>query len=493
MSVRAERLQPLLLAVPFLIGIAALQGLTVEIDTFHGSDARVYQLPTILQLSERLDLSDYPSAQTPLYHLLTAWWGELVGFELWKLRLLNVAFSYGMALALLRLLRRATPLEPWQAFALTLLFVLSPYVLGASFTLLTDNLAILFALLALERIHAYWRTGSAFAFALACLATCAALLTRQAFVWLVPVAAFYLVRRELGATGASPRAAAVRIAAGSALLALALVPLALLALEWNGLVPPSADPASCGLCEDRAGLTRDAFTLRSAGFTIALVGLYGAAIFGPSLWRRLRVMRSPAVRGVRSALGSPEARALRESPVARALVGSPAMRALRGTPAGRAVEGAARNTARGLTLPSRRSLAIAAGAGVALLLVSPLLYKPIAPGQAGDAGYLWKISDWLPALLGSSLAFWLLVPPGCVTLLILIRRTGPQSLPAIYLAAFLLAALPVRLAYQKYFDPFALLALVLLARPPDLRTRGDYAGVAVLAVAFVAYALRFID
>ena len=107
-----------------------LQGLTVEIETFHGTDARVYQLPTILQLSERLDFSDYPSAQTPLYHVLTAWWGELVGFELWKLRLLNVLFSYGMALALLRLLRRATPLESWQAFALTLLFVLSPYVLG---------------------------------------------------------------------------------------------------------------------------------------------------------------------------------------------------------------------------------------------------------------------------------------------------------------------------------------------------------------------------
>ena len=87
-----------------------LQGLTVEIDTFHGSDARVYQLPTILQLSERLDLSSYPSAQTPLFHLIMAGWGKLVGFELWKLRLLSVAISYGMALALLHLLRRATPL-----------------------------------------------------------------------------------------------------------------------------------------------------------------------------------------------------------------------------------------------------------------------------------------------------------------------------------------------------------------------------------------------
>ena len=164
----------LLLAVPFLIGIAVLQGLTVEIDTFHGSDARIYQLPTILQLSERLDLSDYPSAQTPLYHLVMAGWGELVGFELWKLRLLNVAISYGMALALLRLLRRATPLGGLPAFALTLAFVLSPYVFGASFTLLTDNLAILFGLIALERIHAYARKGSLGVFAAACLAIGAA-------------------------------------------------------------------------------------------------------------------------------------------------------------------------------------------------------------------------------------------------------------------------------------------------------------------------------
>ena len=73
---RRSWLQPALLAVPFLIGIAVLKGLTVEIDTFHGSDARVYQLPTILGLSERFDLSDYPSAQTPLYHVLTAWWGS---------------------------------------------------------------------------------------------------------------------------------------------------------------------------------------------------------------------------------------------------------------------------------------------------------------------------------------------------------------------------------------------------------------------------------
>jgi Dolichyl-phosphate-mannose-protein mannosyltransferase len=432
----------LLLAVPFLVGIAVLQGLTVEIDTFHGSDARVYQLPTILQLSERLDFSDYPSAQTPLYHLVTAGWGELVGFELWKLRLLNVAISYAMALALLRLLRRATPLGELPAFALTLAFVLSPYVFGASFTLLTDNLAILFGLIALERIHAYARGGSLGAFAVACLAIGAAVLTRQSFLWLVPVAAFFLLW---------PRPLLRQVAAGGAMLALALVPLAALVIEWNGLVPPSADPASCGLCTDRPGVGRDSLTLRTVGFSVALLGMYAAVVLGPSLWRRVRRLRTPLARAAGVALESVGVRL--RMPVA--LLGG------------------------------------AAAAGVALLLISPLEYRPPLPGVQGDAGYLWRLSEEVPTALGSSLLFWLLVPLGAAAGALLARRAGWTSLPSVYLAAFLLGTLPVNLVYQKYFDPFMLLAVALFARPPDFRASSDYAGVAVVCAASVAYALSF--
>jgi hypothetical protein len=432
----------LLLAVPFLIGIVVLQGLTVEIDTFHGSDARIYQQPTILQLSERLDLSDYPSAQTPLYHLITAGWGEVVGFELWKLRLLNVAISYAMALALLRLLRRATPLGGPAAFALTLAFVLSPYVFGASFTLLTDNLAILFGLIALERIHAFAREGSVAAFAVACLAIGAAVMTRQSFLWLVPVAAFFLVLPPL-----DPR----RVAAGGAMLALALVPLTALVIEWNGLVPPSADPASCGLCTDRPGVGRDALTLRTVGFTLALLGMYAALVLGPSLSRRARRLRNPVVRA-----------------------------------AGRALAAA--------RIRPRLPAALVAGAaavGVALVLLEPLEYMPARPGVQGDAGYLWRLSDHLPTVLGSSLLFWLLVPVGAVAAALLARRAGWTSLPSVYLAAFLFGTLPVNLVYQKYFDPFMLLAVALFARPADLRRPRDYAGVAVICVGSIAYAISF--
>jgi hypothetical protein len=406
----------LLLAVPFLIGIAVLKGLTVEIDTFHGSDADVYQLPTILQFRHSLDFSDYPSAQTPLFHLLMAGWGKLVGFELWRLRLLNVAISYGAALALMRLLRRTTGLGDLPAFALALAFALSPYVFGASFTLLTDNLAILFALLALERVHAYWREGSLGAFAVACLCACGAVLTRQSFLWVALVAGVFLVLRE--------RRSPARLAAGAGMLALAMAPLAALAIEWNGLVPPSADPLSCGLCTDKPGVGRDSLTLRTIGFTVAVLGGYALVLLGPGQLRRARAWWPALV------------------------------------------------------------------IGVALLLISPLEYRPVGV-HPGDAGYLWQVSKHLPTLLGSSLLFWALVPLGALAAALLVRRAGWTALGSVYLGAFLVVALPVGLVYQKYFDPFALLAVALLARPQDFRDARAYAGVALVCLGSIAYALSF--
>jgi len=411
----------LLLAIPFLAGIAVLKGLTVEIDTFHGSDADVYQLPTILQFRHQLSFSDYPSAQTPLFHLVMTGWGKLVGFEPWRLRLLNVAISYGAALALLRLLRRTTNLGELPAFALTLAFALSPYFFGASFTLLTDNLAILFALLGLERIHAYWRGGSLGAFAVACLCAGGAVLTRQSFLWVALVAAAFLVLRERRSPG--------RLLAGGALLALSMAPLAALAIEWNGLVPPSADPLSCGLCTDKPGVGRDSLTLRTIGFTVAVLGGYALVLLGPGLVRRLR-------------------------PVPWALLGAGAV------------------------------------VGVALILISPLEYRPIGL-TPGDAGWLWQLSKHLPTLLGSSLLFWATVPLGGAAAALLARRAGWTSLASVYLGCFLVVALPVGLVYQKYFDPFALLAVALFARAVDFRELRDYAGVALVCAGGVAYALSF--
>ena len=138
--------------------------------------------------------------------------------------------------------------------------MLSPYFFGASFTLLTDNLAILFALLALERIHAYARDGSLAAFAAGLpLRSRAAVLTRQSFLWLAPVAAFFLLRRGGARRASWPGGALLGARAGAARRAGDRV---------ERPVPPSADPASCGLCTDRPGVGRDALTLRTVGFTV---------------------------------------------------------------------------------------------------------------------------------------------------------------------------------------------------------------------------------
>jgi hypothetical protein len=423
---------PAVLALPFLAGVAALKGLTVEIDTFHGPDARLYHLPTILHFAEGLDFGRYPAAQTPLFHVLFAGWGKLVGFEPWRLRLLEVVISYTGVLVLFRMLVRRR-LGAGAACALALLVALSPYYLGASFTLLTDNLAILFGLLALDRLDRFGESASMGELVLACLAAGAAVLTRQSLAWLVLVAAFYLARSAwpLG-----------RKAAGGALLAVALAPFAALVIEWGGLVPPGSDPASCGVCGQDSG--GSALTLRAVGFSIAL---------------------RPGIRDL-----------------------APSM-LLRPTGPGD-IAGAIVTRARRVA-PSPVGLALALAGGAVVLLLSPLAYEPGVPGRPGDAGYLWQLSDELPDLLGSSLLFWALVPAGALALALLVIRAGPAALPVAYLASFLLASLPVGLAYQKYFDPFVLIAVALFARPGDLRERADYVGVAVLAVAFVAYALSF--
>lgn len=442
---RAPRLTyPLLLALPFLAGIALLKGLTVEIDTFHGSDAGIYHLPTILQFAKHLDFDTYPAAQTPLYHVLFAGYGKVVGFELWKLRLLNVVLSYAAVLAVYGLLRRR--LERPQAFALTLLVALSPYVLGPSFTLLTDNLALLFGVLALWCFDRARQEDRLDAFALGCLAMSGAVLTRQAFLWLALVAAWALLRGRF-----SLGERVLGVVAGT----LALAPFAALVIAWGGLVPPGSDPASCGLCSDSTGAGHDAFTLRTVGFTLAILGLYAAVIYGPILASRFRGFAPAAADEprLRVAAPDPEAGTLRLRPPLDALV-------------------------LGALL-----------AGALLLLVSSLAYVPPVPGHPADAGYLWRIAEHAPEVLGSALVFWLLVPLGTVALALLVRRAGIDSLATVWFVAFLLAAIPVRLVYAKYFDPFALLAIALFAKPPDLRRPLDYAGIAVLGAAFAVYAL----
>ena len=269
-------LVPAVLAVPLLAMVAVLRGLTATLPIFHGSDEIVYQYPTILRFAQQLpfpDLHSYHAAQTPLFHLLMAYAGKVVGFELWRLRLLEVLISYLLALAVFALLHGRIGVERRPALALTLLFVLSPYVFGYSFRLMTDNLALLFSVLALERLERYREVGRLGPFVAGCACAAAAALTRQSTAFLFGVALLY--GALLPAAGSVQRRV---LAVG--LVAVSALPAGLLFLNWHGLVPPGGDPSSCGLCR-HGGLE-----VQTTELTLATLGLYGVLLFGPEgvLW-----------------------------------------------------------------------------------------------------------------------------------------------------------------------------------------------------------------
>jgi len=415
-----------LLALPFLAGVIGLRGLTHVMPTFHAGDEANYHLPTIEQFARQLwtpDLVHYRAAQTPLFHLTIAAWSRLVGLELWRLRVVEALISYGAALVLYRLLRRYAGFGMGGAVLLAALFACSPYVFGQSFILVTDNLGLLLTLVAIERLLAFERGGGLPAFASACGAIALALLTRQSAAWLGLLAFAVLALR-------APRPDPRTLAGGVALLGLAALPLLALVLAWHGLVPPTADPASCGLCapeQGRLGWAGDS-RLRAPLYAIAIAAVYGTLLHGPALWDELRA-------GGRRAWRLP---------------------------------------------------LLAAAVGAVALLVVPLAF------HTGDEGWLWRLARSGPEPLGTAWVFWPLVPLGCAVLALVARRSGWRSLPVLLLGSFLLAQLATRLAYQKYFDPFVLLGLLLAMRPEQLRDRRALAGCAAVALLSAGFVLAFV-
>ena len=422
---RQDRIAALVLAVPFLVMVAVLRGMTVALPIFHGTDEFVYHYPTILRFSRELpfpDLHAYGAAQTPLFHLLMAYVGKAIGYQLWRLRLVEVLISYLLALAVYGLLTRRLAMDSPQATILALLFALSPYVFGQSFRLVTDNLALLFSVLALDRFEASRQNRALGPFLAGCALVGAAMLTRQSTAFMLALAGLY----ALGG-GVEPTPVDRGVALGA--IVLCAVPVGLLFLNWHGLIPVGGDPASCGLCarHGASGISTRGLELQTTELALASIGLYGAILFAPLLL---------------------------------------------GRPLGE------------LTAQLRGPL-IGAALGAALLLVFPATPGPHA------AGDIWKIAAKLPAIDGTSALLWVLVPLAGAVLWIRLPR-GPQPWPAAVLAAtFLVSTVAISYPWQKYTDPFALLILMLTVRPRELTTRRGLAGVAVLALLFIAYTADF--
>jgi len=146
-------------AVPFVVMVAALRGLTVTLPIFHSTDEATTSTRRSGQFARQLpfpDLGHYVAAQTPLFPLLEAYLGKLIGYALWEMRFVEVVISYLLALAVYVLLerrlglRRLAALCPERALrgcrrmSSALRFGRSP-----------DNLATLFIVLAIERFERF--------------------------------------------------------------------------------------------------------------------------------------------------------------------------------------------------------------------------------------------------------------------------------------------------------------------------------------------------
>jgi hypothetical protein len=425
---------PLVLALPFLVMIAVLRGMHATLPIFHGSDELVYHYPTILRFSHQLpfpDLHSYRAAQTPLYHLLMAYVGKVTGYELWRLRLLQVAISYGLALAVFGLLHRRLRMDRLQALAMTMLFVLSPYVFGQSFRLGTDNLALLFSIVAIDRFERFRECDRLGPFLAGCALSAAAMLTRQSTAFLVPIAALYALRpgAELSVTDRV-------VALGG--VALSVAPIGLLFLSWHGLVPVGGDPGSCGLCakSGSGGVTLGGLEVQTMELTLASIAVYGTVLFAPEWIPRARELLTGADRWRRT-------RETIRAPLVAAVVGA---------------------------------------AIVALF--------PATPGNEA-AGDVWKVAAHLPSVDGSSLLFWALVPLSCAVLWLRLQRAPRPWIVAVFAGCFLVSAVAIRYPWQKYVDPFALLILLLTLSRAELRSRGRLAGAVVLVAAFLAYTVDY--
>ena len=134
----------LLLLLPF-VTVALIMGLDFRLV----GDEGIFSVRVIEKFAStwpRLNLADYAVTSTPLAYILLTGWGKIVGFEIWKLRLLTSGVTFIAAYVFYKLCKgQRLPYPLVSAFSLLLL----PYVFFLGFTIYPENFALLFGVGAL--------------------------------------------------------------------------------------------------------------------------------------------------------------------------------------------------------------------------------------------------------------------------------------------------------------------------------------------------------
>ena len=367
------------IALPFLIVLFYSDWLRVAIPTFHDGDEQIYHFPIIKSFSEQLpfpDVSDYNSATGPFYHIVLAAAGLLLGMEIHSLRLLNMLFSIVGCVIFYSILRLRSNNQLLSAFV-SIVFTLSPYFFSPSFRLLTDNFAIMLHLASVYFLlkfsektnYSYW-----FGF---CVFATLCIVTRQVYVYVLLIGLFVIFFNTSINTKTK-----LAMTIG---IFLSAIPLVILIVLWGGFTPPTF--------QDKYA-TSTVFLPRSAGFAVAVVGVYYLLLHMPNLselWRNYRLFLPCII--------------------------------------------------------------------IAILWLS---FSPLAPhANKADDGYLWRISEVTPAILGSRLAFWILFPIG---LFALVKSMG-YKLCGVPVGVWIILSLAPYLfqenIFQKYYE-LSVLPLMLI-------------------------------
>ncbi len=129
------------------------------------------------------------------------------------------------------------------------------------------------------------------------------------------------------------------------------------------------------------------------------------------------------------------------------------------------------------------------GACIGLLAAAVLTTAP-DPDAGRWGGVIWQLAARLPIFGGRSLAFLFLCPLGGAALLLWLKRTWTNGGGLVVLAILAFAAAHTAnfQVWQRYYEPFLLVALILLASRSDTKERWAPWPVAILAIGLAALA-----
>jgi len=268
---RTNRLAVLLLIGAFLALTAPLL-VASKSGKSEMKDQDLYHLPVIESFAEQLpspDLTSYDAATAPGYHLLMALVHRATGGSMAAMVGITWLFGLGLIAAVAWYASRVAGLTRGALLALPL--ACSSYTVGGATALSTDNIAVMFAALAVG--GAVFLTWSARTSVFLGVSALLAVGVRQIFVWsIAPVGLVGLLASPLArfAPVSLVRADEPKrwrnAVLGAAAAALPVALLGVLILLWDGLVPASAN---IEIAKHQNGLNPATFA-----YALALLGVF---------------------------------------------------------------------------------------------------------------------------------------------------------------------------------------------------------------------------